>query len=233
MAIQFSEIIRRVYIGFPRTDGEAHLAIKQAINDSLQAIATLEEASSLLSTNTTSASTADGTKSYHLTSGLNLTRPKDIYSIRLEDTSNSRKLIYVPHQELDAVIPYPETHSEDKPKWYTTFGDYVEFFPIPDAIYNLWIRYSQWPVALSEDTDVSPYGTEWDHAIVFLAKDLANAYLNGEYVSASSRAGEYVKLNIKEGKTKPDHILVARPFNSSGEQVGFNEPWKDPFMKRS
>jgi hypothetical protein len=233
VATAYSELIRRVYIGFPRTDGEANLSIKQSINDAIQAISCLEEASSLLTTDLTSASTVDGIKSYHKTTGtynLGLTRPKDIYSIRLEDTTSSRKLIYVPYSELDQTIPYPEGTSEGKSNWYTEFGDYIEFIPIPDAAYNLYIRYSQYPVALSADTDQSPFGIEWDHIIVFLSKDIANAYLNGEYINAALKANEYLKLGISEKRNKPDHRLIAQPFNPLGSGY-IGEYYKDPFIK--
>jgi hypothetical protein len=230
VATTFSELLRRVYLGFPRTDGEAILVIKQAMNDAIQAIASLEDSKSLLVTDTTTADTVDGQKAYHLTTHLLLTRPKDIYSIRLEDTSNSRKLIYVPHNEVDTTIPYPEQNSEGVPKWYTEFGDYIELIPIPDAAYDLYIRYSQWPDVLSADTDESPYGTSWDHVIVFLTKDIANAYLNGDYVSPAQKAIDYLKLGIKAQNKNPDHILVARPFDPEGRTVISNY-WEDPFTK--
>lgn len=230
MGTQYSELIRRCLIGFPRTDGEAILAIQQSINDSIQAIAALEEASSLLVTTETAADTVDGTKSYTLTT-LGLTRPKNIYSIRLEDTTNSRKLKYVNPQHLDEEIPYPEGQSEGKPLWYTQFGDTIELFPIPDAAYDIWIRYSQWPVALADGTDESPYGAEWDYIIVFLAKDIANAYLNGEYIVATDRAAQYLKLGMKAAREKPDSKMVARPFNAAGDSKVIGNYYEDPFIK--
>lgn len=231
MATTFKEIQRRVFIGFPRTDGEAILAIQQAINDVVKMIASLEDADSLLVTDTTTAHTADGTKSYHLTSTWALTRPKDIHSIRLISGSESRKLTYVPHADVDRIIPYPEQNSEGKSLWYTTFGEYAELFPIPDAIYDLSIRYSRWPALLTAGTDYIPYGEEWDLTIVFLAKDLANAYLNGDYLSAAQKAGAFLSLNIKAAEGGADKLLTASGFLVKGDSTNLNNYYEDPFVK--
>lgn len=232
MGITYKELIRRVFIGFPRADGEARLAVKQAINDAIMAIANLEDASSLLATDTTTTDTTTNVKTYHLTTGtynLGLTRPKEIYSIKIEDSSNSRKLTYVPHQQWDRVIPYPEQLTTGKPTHYTRFGDEIEVYPIPDAAYDIHIRYSKYPAELTTDASESPYGSEWDTTIVFLSKDLANAYLNGEYILPGKRLADLLRSNLNNAKNAPDRKLVARPFNS--ETLGVNEYWKDPFIK--
>jgi hypothetical protein len=230
VATAYSELFRRVFIGFPRTDGEAVIAVEQGLKDAIQAIASLEEATTLLETDITSSATQVDLKEYHLVNDLLLTRPKDIYSIRLDDDSNSRKLEYITSQNLDEVLPYPE-NTTSKPIMYTRFGDYIELFPIPDAVYSLKIRYSKWPVTYTNLTELSPYGTQWDHIIVFLAKDIANSYLNGDYISAGARAGEYLKLGMMESKYKPDNKMVARPFNASGEKRFLNNYYEDPFVK--
>jgi hypothetical protein len=212
VATTFKELKRRVFIGFPRVDGEAVLAVGQAINDSIKIISSLEEIGAQLVTDTTSADTVASQKTYHVNTDFNLTRPQDIHGIRLIDGSSSVDLIWVPHKEVDRKIPYPEINSTGRSKWYTTFGDYIEMFPIPDTAYNLTIRYSQWPNVLSSDTDESPFGTEWDHVLVFMSKDIANAYLNGDYNSAESRAYQF--LNVARKATKnPNNTFFARPFN--------------------
>lgn len=231
MATTFSEIQRRVFIGFPRTDGEAILAVQQSINDVIKIVASMEDAESLLTTDTTNAHTAISTKSYDVTVTWGLTRPKDIHDIRLISGSESRSLVYVPHKDVDKVIPYPEQNTTSKSIWYTTFGSYAELFPIPDAIYDLTIRYSQWPAALTSGTDYLPYEVEWDHIIVFLAKDLANAYLNGNYIQASQKAYDFLKLGIKAANGKPDALLFATGFQSQRQgNNSLNNYWKDPFV---
>jgi len=233
VATAFSEFQRRVFIGFPRTDGEAYIAVKQAINDAIMALVSTGEVDSLLTTDTSTAATVDGQKSYHITTGLSLTRPRDIFSIILHDDSNSRKLVWVAPRELDLKIPYPERFGEGRPKWYTRFGNYIELIRIPDAAYTLYIRYSQWPAALTTDASESPFGAEWDHIITFLAKDIANAYLSGQYLNFTDRAIAYLKLGLAEAITKPDEGMTARPFDPCSEYTSIGETWKDPFFKRS
>lgn len=211
MATTFRELKRRVFIGFPRTDGEAVLAVEQSINDVIKLISSLEDISSQLLIDTTSAATVISQKTYHISDDFVLIRCKDIHSMRLIDSSNSIKLQYVPHSDIDRIRPYPESDTTGRPIWYTTFGDYIELFPIPDAVYNITIRYSQWPDVLDSETDQSPYSYEWDHVIVFLAKDLANAYLNGSYYSAADRAYQFLSTARRSSKN-PDSLLFANPF---------------------
>ena len=231
MAITYDELIRRVFTGFPRTDGEAYLAIKQSINDSLIALVSTGNFDTLLERDTTNAETVGGVKTYHIEDDLGLTRPKDIDSIVLSSEGQSRKLIYVPPKELDSKIPYPERFSEGKSRWYTQYGKNIELFRIPNDAYSLYIRYSKWPAPLSDGTDESPLDTQYDHLIVFLSKDIANAYLNGEYINFTERTAAFIKLAKDENETRPDQTLVAKPFEMSPhETVG--EPWLNPFVKR-
>jgi hypothetical protein len=229
MASTLAQLVRKVMTGFPRTDGEAILAVKQAINDAHRAIAMVRDFDELLVLDTTSAATVDGTSRYHITSDLLLTRPKDIYSIVLHDDENSRKLTYVPYRELDKVVPYPDMVGEGRPYWYTRQGYYLEFFRIPDAAYDLYIRHSQWPAILDSDDDTTPY-LYLDEVIVFLAKDIANAYLSNQYLDFTERASYYLKLAVRDNITQPDHDLVARPFTVTGPVHG--EYWNNPFVRR-
>lgn len=229
MASTLAQLVRKVMIGFPKTDGEAILAVKQAINDAHRAIAMVRDFDELLVLDTTSAATVDGTNRYHITSDFALTRPKDIYSLVLHDDENSRKLTYVPYRELDKVVPYPDMVGEGRPYWYTRQGNYIELFRIPDAAYDLYIRYSQWPDVLDSDSDETPY-LYLDEVIVFLAKDIANAYVSNQYVDFTERASYYLKLAVRDHITQPDHDLVARPFSTTGPVLG--EFWNDPFIRR-
>ena len=107
MATTFSELKRRVQLGFPKLDGEADLIIEQALNDTVQAIASVQDWDNMLVWEKTLPKTADGTQRYHLVTNLLLTRPKSLYSIILHDDSSSIKLTYVPPRELDDRVPYP------------------------------------------------------------------------------------------------------------------------------
>jgi hypothetical protein len=227
---RYDALVKRVFIGFPRADGEAFLAIKQSINDALTALVSTGRFDGLLKKDTTGAKTVADKKIYHLTEDLGLSYLKDIESIVLSAEGNSRKLTWVDPRELDEKIPYPERFGTGKPRWYTRYGDNIELIRIPNKEYPLHIRYSKWPEPLIKDEDVSPLGTQWDHILVFLAKDIANAYLNGEYINFLAKAGEYLKIGLSESRTRPDEALIAEPFSPTpASAVG--EYWKNPFVK--
>jgi len=227
----FLELKRKVFVGFPRTDGEALIAVESAINDALRSIAMVKDFNELIITDITNALTVDGQKTYNLIDDWSLTRPKKIYTLRLMDETLSRKLIFIPSGELDRVLPYAETLSEGRPTHYTLVGENdVELIPIPDTEYSLYVRYSQWPDTLSADTDPTPY-TNLDIATIFLAKDIANAYLSGEYFDFTTRAAGYLTAGNREEDRQPDHRRIAQPFSTQEAAVG--EYWADPFVRRN
>ena len=118
MATTYKEFIRRVLINLqPRNDGIVVMAVEQAINDAQKVIACVKDFDELMTLDTTHATTVDGTKLYHIEDDFDLVRPKDLYSIRLMDESNSRKLDYVPFRAMDERIPYTEMTGEGRPKY--------------------------------------------------------------------------------------------------------------------
>jgi len=227
----FSELKRRVFLGFPQTDGEALLAVERGINEALQSIALVKDFDELIVLKTTGCATVASQKTYDWITHWALTRPKKILSIRLMDGTLSRKLTFIPTRELDETLPYAESLSTGRSTHYTLAGSRdIEFIPIPDAAYTLYIRYSQWPAALTAETDETPY-TNLDGVTVFLAKDIANAYLSGEYFDFAQRAALYLKANAMEESRQPDHIRIARPFST--HEVILGEYWRDPFVRRT
>ncbi len=94
----------------------------------------------------TTATTLADVKRYPLTTGTNnlgLTRVKDIASIRLDDSENSRKLDRWSYRRFDEHYPRPENFASLRPRIYVRWGNFLEFFRIPNATYNLKIRYPQ------------------------------------------------------------------------------------------
>lgn len=231
MATTYGEFIRRVMINLqPRIDGVALLAVKEAINDAHYAIACVKDFDELIILDTTSAETVDGQKLYHIESDFGLTRPKDIYSIRLMDGDESRKLDYVPFRELDKRVPYTEQTGEGKSTVYTVRGKYVELYRIPDDAYALYIQHSQWPTVLSDDDDESDYENK-DFAIVSLSTDMALASLEGGGGNWMERAMYLLGLSKNEETTRPDVSFVARPFCAKS-YVAEGEYWNNPWVKR-
>lgn len=118
-----------------------------------------------LNTYTDSASFTSGTKRYTFTT-LGLTRPKDIGSIILLDTYNSRRLVRWNRVKFEKKVPRPENYSNQRPRIYTRLGNAIEVFYIPDATYTARIVYPQWPTALSSDASFSDFENK-DQLLVF------------------------------------------------------------------
>lgn len=225
----FGELKRRTLLGMSRTDGETLLAVEEAINTAHKVIASVKDYDCLMVLDTTNAVTVASQKLYHLETDLLLVRPKDIYSIRLMDDEESRKLTYVPFRELDERIPYTEQSGEGKPKWYTRRGEYIELYLIPDAAYDLYVMHSQWPAVLVDDTDLTPY-PNIDHVIVSLAINIANEIQIGQITEWETIASRLLGLSSGEHATRPDEMLVAQPFTTKAPMPG--EYWNNPWIKK-
>ena len=225
----FAELKRQVSLRLDRIDGRTNLIVEQAINDVLKIIARVKDFDELVVLDTTSASTVADQKSYHLVNDFALTRPKDIYSMRLMDDSDSRKLTFVPTTDLDSAIPYTEQSGTGKPYYYTLRGLNVEMYRIPDAAYHLYIQYSQWPAVLVNDTDETEIDNI-DDVIVALASDASVSMLDGSgSVDWFQRASALLQGAVKEQVEMPDKVFIAKPFSTRKSVPG--EYWRDPFYK--
>lgn len=252
MGQTFSELKRRTLLGMTNLDPKAKatstsavgtittggkplpeevmLVVEQAVNDAILTLCSLVDLPDIFVTDTANAETVHAQKTYLLTTDLLLTRPKDIFSVRLINDTASANLKYVPHKEWDEANPYPEGTAEGTPSKYTLVGNSMELFRVPDDVYPLYIRYNQWPVALVEDADVCVLDN-MDIQIVFLAKDIANAYMNGGYLDFTARAKEYLKLGRTVAQREPNLRLKANPFNPTANYTPTGEYWNDPLFK--
>lgn len=97
----------------------------------------------------TSNATVASQKTYSFSTDWSLTNIHKIHSIRLISSNESRRLTQVGARRMDTWVPYPSSIAEGKPTGYVRWGDNCELVPIPDAIYTLWIRWSNWPTAFS------------------------------------------------------------------------------------
>ena len=98
----------------------------------------------------TSMSTTSGFKSYPYP-----TRLKELFSMRLLDGANSRKLELYTVRRFDRDVPYPEQFSTGRPIYYIDKGPNFDLNRIPDAAYHLNLVYARFPVDLSGNSDTS------------------------------------------------------------------------------
>lgn len=123
-------------------------------------------------------------------------RAKEFLSIRIESTSgNYEKLQSVAPRQADEYIN--DYDRSGTPEVYVDFGVNFELWPIPDAVYALKARISQFPADLSADSDVSALKNK-DLLIILGATVLgfnalreveeATAWENGQYRAALQAA---------------------------------------------
>ena len=157
---------------------------------------------------------------------------RDIYSVRLIDSSNSRKLIRVPNRSWDRKIPEPEYYSTGRPTLYTLRRNIMEFWKVPDAAYNLEAFGVTWPTAF---TDASPTLKsdldQKDDMIITLAMSWIFMTLRNKD-EATKWWGIYANMMkdaVGEEIEKPDLDFPV------GGKIGAgalgSEYYKDPFMR--
>ena len=177
----------------------------------------------------TSKSTADGDNSVSWP-----TRMKDLYSMTLQDGSNSRKLTYVNPREFDIIIPRPAVYTEDRPSWYVDYGSTFELFPIPNAVYSLVIRCSTHPIDFANDA-VSSTLLRKDALICAVATTFGFWSLR-ELEDATYWGREMVpplyEASLTGDHSGEDWIPIARGFSLNQSSVQ-GEWWTNPFTGRN
>lgn len=238
MATTYKSLYQRVLLRLKGLDGRSLLIAKESVNNAMRYICRAQDFDELKTVNK-SMVTADGTSEYVIGTNWVLTRVKDILSIKLIDTTNSRKLEYRTPTEMDELVPYPTQVGEQRSYSYTQRGNTIELFPIPDAIYTIHVYHTQWPLVLVADADVMSFSDDLDDVVVGLAVEMANAsdpgkssdsYQSKSKVDWTTRAKALLQGAVAEELNRPDRKYVAKPFNP-GESGYINEYWKDPFVK--
>lgn len=180
----------------------------------------------------TGASTVTTIKTYPFVSGSNnlgLTRPKDIASIRLIDSENSRILRRRSPRWFDQQIPRPENYVAQRPEMYIRWGNEIELFRIPDTAYNLSIRYPQWAPDLTSASQTSVFERK-DQLLITVG--VLEGYLHfQEYEDAKiwyqRFLGQLTDAVHAEGDV--DWEPQASEFMPSPGGYRSGEPWLDPY----
>lgn len=161
------------------------------------------------------------------TNNLGMTRPKDIASIRLIDSQNSRALTRKNQRWFDSHFPSPTNYTSGFPSIYVRYGNNIEFFRIPNAAYSLYIRYPQWASDLSTTNQTSDF--EYKDQLL-IASGILEGYLHfEEYTDVQTWSQRFLGLLSDAIKTEGemDWEPVATPFGRGGYISG--EYWIDPY----
>lgn len=159
-------------------------------------------------------------------------RVKEVYSIRLISGSESRKLERIQEREFDKKVPYPEDISTSKSLFYVDFSaSSLDFFPIPDAVYSISMRYSAFPADLTLTTastlsykDSLLVNLGIAHCFYLLREEEeANTWFGGIVAKLYAEA-----VNADSQREVVDNSSVARPFGIVGRQL---RDYKSPFTE--
>lgn len=139
---------------------------------------------------------------------------KDIYSLRLLDAANSRKLVYVNARDFDAGTPRPETFATGRPSHYVDYGEHFQLQLIPNDAYDLEMRCSIYPPAMTAD-DEDPLLANKDLMLIAGACHAGYAFLQedelAEYWMAQFRR-EHADALAGEHSAE-DWIAIPRGFS--------------------
>ena len=210
------------------TDGVSNARITRWVNwakDYLADLHTYEE----MRVKDTSLATADGDNTLAWP-----TRMKDLYSATVQDGARSQRLIYVTAREFDSVVPRPATYSEDLPKWYVDYSSTFELFPIPDAVYSMVLRISQYPADLSGASDTLALLRK--DALVTAIATTFGFYSLREIEDAAYWGSEIVpalyEASLLTDRSHEDWVPVARGFGDTEGVSLSGQWWTNPFTGR-
>jgi hypothetical protein len=162
------------------------------------------------------------------------TRMKDLYSLKLVDGSNSRTLVYVHPRNFDENIPRPATYSEGHPDWYVDYGSTFELFKIPDAIYSMTGRFSQYPSDFANDSATSDLLRK-DALICAIATTFG--FWSLREIEDATYWGRELVPPLYDASLTSDHSAedwkpIARGFGGPSNTSILGDWWKSPFVGR-
>jgi hypothetical protein len=160
-------------------------------------------------------------------------RMKDLYSATVQDGARSQKLTYVLARDFDTIIPRPATYSKNIPTWYVDFGSTFELFPMPDAVYPVYIRISRYPTDIAAGTSSALLRKD---ALITAMATVFGFYSLREIEDAGYWGGEIVpalyEASLTGDHSAEDWVPIARGFGVSSATIT-GKWWLNPFTGRS
>lgn len=164
---------------------------------------------------------------------LELPTLRECFSIVLIDGANSRKLVGRTSTFMDRIAPKPEYWARSWPTDYCLWGRWIEVYPLPLATYPIRLRWTQWPIPLTEDTDVSQFESK-DELLIELAMTYAYRSLGKEEDAAKHEAfARGLLAEAKEVDRKRPDITI-QPAPSDAAMIGHTgpgDPWNNPWVR--
>lgn len=161
---------------------------------------------------------------------------RKIFSLRLQDGQESRKIKCIMPWEFDRNVPQPTNQTTQRSWFYVPYKDTqtFELFPIPDAAYTLKLRYSLYPSDFTAANAVSQY-TNCDDAIIAYATMFAFRWLQELKDAASwEKFGndiiEQVIETNDESEQYPDWAPSGEGFTIN-DQYYTGDYYNNPFIR--
>ena len=160
------------------------------------------------------------------------TNPREVYSVRLIDNSNSRKLRYIPLRQWDRRAPYPEHYTTGRPSLYTLYNDKIELWRIPDAAYTIYCRCNLMPTEFSSDSDVASDLENKDDLLIAIATEYCFRSLGGD--TERIMRWQSVATNGLRNAIKADTQFEDQVISSERARTTVTDDyWLNPFIRRA
>ncbi len=109
-----------------------------------------------------------------------VTKPTDALFIQeIFDETNEKHLKFIPWRQYVDKTDRSDTDNESNPTKWTTRDSYIYLYPTPDTDdESLTVYYRQRITELSDSSDTTDLGEEWDEPILVLAAIKGNMWMN-------------------------------------------------------
>lgn len=151
----------RTTIGNPSTSQVADSVLTAVINRAIKEIA--DKYRFHATRKVATFSTIAATDKYVLPSDYNV-----LMKVAIQTTGKYRPL----RKTSFGFINANPTQSNQQPSRYAVVQNYLQVWPTPDAVYSIQLMYRFNPVALSSDSDTSPFPSAWDDGVKYCSRHM-------------------------------------------------------------
>lgn len=132
-----------------------------------------------------------------------------VYSVH--DDENDRKLTYLTPRLYWEKAGRADTASEGQPSTWTPYGHYLYLYPTPDGAYDITEYYRMKVEELTDSTDVTLIGEEWDEPIARLAMVYMMERLK-MFEEAAQHKGEFTEMVAGRLSIYDEQVRDAKQF---------------------